>query len=108
MKYEIELSDNFKKEAKKLIKKYASLKDEMVLLAENISENPTLGTLLGNEVYKVRLAIASKGKGKSEGARIITFVKTNEFKVIFPSIYSKGERNDISDQEIVSLLKNFL
>jgi len=108
MKYEIELSDNFKKEAKKLIKKYASLKDEMVLLAENISENPTLGTLLGNEVYKVRLAIASKGKGKSGGARIITFVKTNEFKVIFLSIYSKGERNDISDQEIVSLLKNFL
>lgn len=108
MSYEIEMSDNFIKEAKKLYKKYASLKDDISELVKKISENPTLGISLGNEVYKVRLAIASKGKGKSGGARIITFVKTNEFKVIFLSIYSKGERNDISDQEIVSLLKNFL
>lgn len=71
MSYTIELTDNFKKEAKKLIKKYASLRTE---LGKELTENPTLGIPLGNDVYKIRLSIASKNKGKSGGARIISFV----------------------------------
>ena len=64
MSYSIQLSDNFKKEAKKLNKKYASLKDELAELFEELQENLTLGTSLGNDIYKIRLAITSKGKGK--------------------------------------------
>lgn len=59
MSYKIELSDNFKKEAKKLSKKYPSLKNELAELFEELEENPTKGTPLGNDVYKIRLAIAS-------------------------------------------------
>ncbi len=60
MSYKIELSANFKKEAKKLIKKYPSLKVELAELFTELEDNPTLGTPLGNDIYKSRLAIASK------------------------------------------------
>jgi mRNA-degrading endonuclease RelE of RelBE toxin-antitoxin system len=108
MSYNIELTDNFKKEAKKLIKKYASLRDEIATLGKTLSENPTMGTPLGNDVYKIRLAIASKSKGKSGGARIISFVKIINNTVYLLSIYNKGERDDISDKEIKELLKDYL
>ena len=108
MSYKIELTNNFKKEAKKLIKKYASLRSEIIELGKELSKNPTLGTPLGNDVYKIRLAIASKNKGKSGGARIISFVKIIDETVFMISIYNKGERDSITDKEIQELLKGYL
>ena len=58
-------SDNFEKEAKRLIKKYRSLAQEIAVLIQNLTANPTLGTPIGQDCYKIRLAIKSKGKGKS-------------------------------------------
>ncbi len=106
MSYSVQLSANFKKEAKKLVKKYASLKTELAELFSELEKNPTLGTPLGNDVYKIRLAIASKGKGKSGGARVLTFVKVTGTSVLVFSIYNKGDRNNISDNEIEALLKD--
>lgn len=82
MSYKIILTSNFKKEAKILIKKYLSLKSELSLLGDLLSENPNLGTHLGNNIYKIRIAIKSKNKGKSGGARIISFVKIVETKCL--------------------------
>ena len=108
MSYKIELTDNFKKEAKKLIKKYASLRTEIAELGKELAENPTTGTPLGNDVYKIRLAIASKNKGKSGGARVISFVKIIDKTVFLLSIYNKGEKDTISDKEIEELLKRYI
>jgi|SRR6185437_1833460 len=108
MNYKIELSPNFKKEAKKLIKKYSSLKTELSELFIELERNPTLGTPPGNETYKIRLAIASKNKGKSGGARVISFAKIIDETVYLLAIYDKGDRNSISDKEIKALLKNYL
>lgn len=108
MSYKIELTDNFKKEAKKLIKKYASLRTELAELGKELAENPTLGTPLGNDVYKIRLSIASKNKGKSGGARLISFVKIIDETVYLLSIYNKGDRDSISDKEIEDLMKDYL
>lgn len=108
MSYKIELTDNFKNEAKKLIKKYASLRTEIVELGKELAENPTSGTPLGNDVYKIRLAIASKNKGKSGGARIISFVKIIDETVYLLSIYNKGNKDSISDKEIEELIKNYI
>jgi mRNA-degrading endonuclease RelE of RelBE toxin-antitoxin system len=108
MSYKIELTDNFKKEAKKLIKKYASLSVEIAELGERLSKNPTLGDHLGNDVYKIRLAISSKGKGKSGGARIISFVKIIDQTVYLTSIYNKGEINTLTDKVIKELIKDYL
>ena len=108
MSYKIELTDNFKNEAKKLIKKYASLRTEIIELGKELAENPTYGTPLGNDVYKIRLAIASKNKGKSGGARIISFVKIIDETVYLLSIYNKGNKDSISDKEIEELIKNYI
>jgi mRNA-degrading endonuclease RelE of RelBE toxin-antitoxin system len=108
MSYKIELTDNFKKEAKKLIKKYASLRAEIAELGKELAENPTMGTPLGNDVYKIRLSITSKNKGKSGGARIISFVKVIDETVYLLSIYNKGDKDSITDKEIEKLLKGYL
>jgi mRNA-degrading endonuclease RelE of RelBE toxin-antitoxin system len=107
MSYSVRLSPNFKKEAKKLIKKYPSLQTELTQLFSELEDNPASGTPLGDGVYKIRLAIASKGKGKSGGARVMSFVKVTDTTVLLFSIYSKGEKNNISDNEIEALLMEY-
>ncbi len=108
MSYKVELSDNLKKEAKKLAKKYASLKAELAVLFNLLEQTPTAGTPLGNDIYKIRLAIASKNKGKSVGARVMSFVKVTATTVLLFSIYNKGDKDSISDKEIKELLKEYL
>lgn len=105
MSLSIELTDQFKKEAKKLTKKYRSLKAELKALGNDLAENPTIGTPLGHDVYKVRLAMASKGKGKSGGARLITYVKVVKEKVYLVSIYDKSQLDNLTKEQIIGLLK---
>ncbi|MBK9583253.1 MAG: hypothetical protein IPO48_15555 [Saprospiraceae bacterium] len=108
MSYRIELTENFKKEAKRLIKKYASLRTEILELGKELAENPTTGIPLGNDVYKIRLGVASKNKGKAGGARFITFVKIIDETVYLLSIYSKGEIDSLTDNEIINLIRDYL
>ena len=105
MSYSVILIENFKKESKRLIKKFPSLKQELKALNDNLEHNPAIGTPLAKSCYKIRLAVASKGKGKSGGARVITHVYVEGKKVFLLSIYDKSEREDIDDQEIERLLK---
>lgn len=105
MSYKIETIAPFRKEAKKLIKKYPSLKNELAELGRQLSINPSTGTPLGNNCYKIRLSIASKGKGKSGGARAITHFYVAQETVFLLSIYDKSEKENISNTEIKALLK---
>lgn len=107
MSYEIVAIQNFRKELKKLAKKYPSLKEDFGVLLESLEVNPLQGVSLGNNCYKIRMAIASKGKGKSGGSRVITFVKISQTTVYLLSIYDKSEKENISDGELKELL-NFL
>ncbi|GHS96376.1 hypothetical protein FACS189421_01360 [Bacteroidia bacterium] len=72
MLYTVETTPHFEREAKRLVKKYFSLKQEIKKLSEQLEKTPDLGSPLGNNVFKIRLAIASKGKGKRGGARVIS------------------------------------
>lgn len=105
MSSKIEYTEHFSKEYKKLAKKYVSLKNDLLLLIETLKENPTNGTDLGSSVYKIRMAISSKGKGKSGGARIITYFVSKNNIVYLLSIYDKSEKVSISDNEIKKILK---
>jgi hypothetical protein len=87
------------------LKKFPSLKQELFALGEDLENDPTTGTPLANNCYKIRLAIASKNKGKSGGARVITHVYVQGKTVFLLSIYDKSEREDIDDKEIAKLLK---
>ena len=59
----------------------------------------------GNHCYKIRLAITSKGKGKSGGARVITYVQVVHHSVYLLAIYDKAEQADIEDNDLKNLLK---
>ena len=76
-------------------------------MGEALAENPTLGTPLGNDVFKIRLAVASKGRGKSGGARVISYAQFVDETVLLLSIYNKGEKDTISDQEVQLLLEEY-
>ncbi|HMR87436.1 MAG TPA: type II toxin-antitoxin system RelE/ParE family toxin [Saprospiraceae bacterium] len=67
-----------------------------------------MGISLGNDVYKIRLSIASKNKGRSGGARIISFVKIIKETVFLLSIFNKGEIDNLSDKQIQELIKDYL
>ena len=105
MRYEIIITDNFKKEAKKLLKKYASLKLELTEIGQLLQENPKLGISLGNNIYKVRLAVASKNKGKSGGIRIMYLARIFNLKIYLFSIFDKSEIENISAKQINDILK---
>ncbi|GAB3022175.1 hypothetical protein GCM10027051_29360 [Niabella terrae] len=105
MSYNISSIPLFDKQAKRLAKKYPSLKKDLTELLENLAENPEQGTALGNSFYKIRLAIASKGKGKSGGARVITYVKVTATTIFLTSIYDKSEKSTITDKELEQIFK---
>ena len=71
MSYRVILTPRFKRQAKKLLKKYASLPTELQLFEPDLMDNPRQGQSLGQNAYKVRVAVKSKGKGKSGGLRVI-------------------------------------
>ena len=105
MSYKVEVAFKFKKQLKRLIKKYPSLKQEISALFDSLRQNPSQGIPIGNACYKIRLAIKSKGKGKSGGARVITHLHFTRTTVYLLSIYDKSEQGNISDKEIKKLLK---
>lgn len=105
MNYRISTISLFDKQAKRLAKKYPSLKNDLTELVENLADNPEQGTALGNSFYKIRLAIASKGQGKSSGARVITYLKITADTVFLISIYDKSEKNTITNKELEKIFK---
>lgn len=104
MSFNVIVTEPFERKLKRLAKKHKSLKADLVLLIEQLAENPTLGTPIGKECYKIRLSITSKGKGKSGGARMITYVRVISENVFLIDIYDKSEQATISDKELQLLI----
>ena len=100
MSYKISSIPLFDKQVKRLVKKYPSLKNDLAEFAESLTNKPEQGKALGNNFFKIRLAIASKGKGKSGGARVITYLKIVETTVYMASIYDKSEKATITAKEL--------
>ena len=106
MNYEIVRTDDFDREVKRLSKKYRSFLDDLENFQKELLENPTMGDNLGNNVRKVRMAITSKGKGKSGGARVITcnvLVNFENAEIYLLAIYDKSEQQSISKEEVARL-----
>ena len=106
--YEVKVAVTFKREFKRLNKCYPSLEQDVKDLRTEILSNPTLGTDLGGGFRKIRMRITSKGRGKSGGARVITFtvvITIDKAIINLLYIYDKAERESISISEIQDLLK---
>ena len=100
MSFEVYILPRFTREMKPLAKRYRSLKAELLALVAELKETPTMGTPLGKGCYKIRLSIATKGKGPSGGGRIITNVVVTGKKVFLISIFDKSERENISVEDL--------
>lgn len=108
MNYDIKTTASFDKEAKRLSKHYVSFKNDYEILLDELSSNPQLGTDLGNGLRKIRMKIASKGKSKSGGARVISFTviaSAQDAVLNLLLIYDKSERSSISKKELEDLLR---
>lgn len=105
MSFDVRTIPAFEKDAKKLAKKYSSLKSDLRLLIQSLEKNPEQGISLGNDFYKVRLAISSKRKGKSGGGRVITCLKVVSSRVYLSAIYDKSEKSTITDAELKFLAR---
>lgn len=109
MKVSFHITPEFERMAKPLAKKYKSFERDYDTFLNELSDNPLQGTSLGSGIYKVRMAIASKGKGKSGGARVLTYhvskITDEIFDITLLSIYDKGEISNVSNSYIKQLLK---
>lgn len=108
MNYSIKFIPRFQKDLKQLAKKYPSIKEDFSVLLKSLETNPAQGVSLGNECYKIRMAISSKGRGKSGGARVITCLKIERDTVYLLSVFDKSEQESISDKELKELLQFIL
>jgi hypothetical protein len=106
MNYKIATTEYFEGNFKRLSKKYRSLTGDIEELKKELLKNPTTGDDLGDNIRKVRMAIASKNKGKRGGARVITcnvLIDVINTKIYLLAIYDKGEQESISKKEIKHL-----
>lgn len=108
MVVEIGYHSEFARQLKQLSKKYPSIKEDYAIFLNSLLSNPLQGVDLGNGVRKIRLAIKSKGRGKSGGARVITYnVEETENETLFITlltIYDKSEISNVSDSYIKQLV----
>ena len=123
MNVTLHLHDEFKRQFRRLSKKYRSLIDDLEIFQKELQENPLQGVDLGSGVRKIRMTIASKGKGKSGGARVLTLnvlvgdiggrtepddtKGDEEIDVTLLTIYDKNEIDNISDEYIKWLVSGF-
>lgn len=105
MSFNVVVTDGFKKHAKGIAKKHRSLKSDLDKLIDSLEENPTQGEPLGKDCFKVRVAITSKGKGKSGGSRVITCVKIVNQTAYLLTIFDKSDKENISNIELDELLR---
>lgn len=106
-------TNELKRAAKKLLKKYPSLPNDLADLEADLAENPNLGDQIydkSKEIRKIRLAIKSKGKGKSGSARVITLLMNKDSEtqtVLGLFIYDKQVYSNVNEAFIIDLIEQF-
>lgn len=107
MNFDIIPTPDFERSFKALAKRHRSLKNDILDFSRSLQENPFQGVELSPGIRKIRMAIASKGKGKSGGARVITYtvvVAEMEGRVYLMQIYDKSDFSTVD----LSVLKEIV
>ena len=103
-----EVSTEFEKSLKRLSKKYPSLKADYLAFLNELEKNPMIGNEIFPNCRKARVAIKSKGKGKSGGGRIIFYFEIGENDIILLLIYDKSEMENVQTAFIEQILQTTL
>ncbi|HWZ15332.1 MAG TPA: hypothetical protein VNW95_08860 [Mucilaginibacter sp.] len=106
MSYKVIIASEFAKEAKRIAKKHIGIKTDIAKLIEDLAINPTMGIQLGHDFYKIRMPISGTNKGKSGGARVITYVILDQKTVLLIEIYLKSEHSSADISILVQRLKD--
>jgi len=106
MAFEVVLTPDFKKELKHIAKKHRHILNDVQKLIAQLAVNPKIGSDLGQGIYKLRIAISGTSKGKSGGARVITYLKIQKETIILVDIYLKSEFDTVSTDMILDKLKD--
>lgn len=106
MSYKIVITSEFAKEAKRIAKKHIGLKSDIAKLVADLAIDPTMGTELGHNFYKIRISISGTSKGKSGGARVITYVILDQETVLLTEIYLKSEHDTANITVLIQRLKD--
>jgi mRNA-degrading endonuclease RelE of RelBE toxin-antitoxin system len=106
MSYNVIIASEFAREAKRIAKKHSGIKADIAKLIRELAANPTVGTQLGHDFYKIRMPISGTNKGKSGGARVITYVILNQETVLLVEIYLKNEHDTADVGILIQRLKD--
>lgn len=109
MNFEIIPTPDFERSFKALAKRHRSLKKDILDFSESLQENPFQGIELSPGIRKIRMAITSKGNGKSGGVRIITYtIVAAEMggRVYLMNIYDKSDFSTVELSVVKETIKN--
>ena len=109
MSFEILTTSYFDLEAKRLAKRHRSFIEDLQDFQEELLKNPYQGTEVSPGIRKIRLSIDSKGRGKSGGARVITFtylVDEKDGVVILLLLYDKADASSIKMNVVRKIIKD--
>ena len=84
------------------------MRQDFAGLLESLRREPQQGVDLGRGLHKVRMAISSKGTGKSGGARVITLtvlISETDTNIVLLTIYDKSECENLTDKELTDIVK---
>lgn len=98
----------FKRKVKPLLKKYKTLVESLFELEEQLIKNPFIGVSYGHNIFKVRLSDPSKGKGKSGGFRVITYLvdeSSDSITIQLITILNKSEEDSINKADVLELIE---
>ncbi len=107
MSYDVNVVDEFKRDTKKLFKKYKSIKNDILELIEKLEENYQIGIHLGNNLYKIRVKNSDIG-GKSGGYRVIYYTKLSSNSIYLLTIYSKTQKESIDIEMLKPIIDRLI
>jgi len=101
----IKFIPNFYRKIKKLSKKNKNLAKDIQALVNILEDEPTTGTFLGHNIYKIRVANSSKNIGKRGGFRVITYYVDENNIVYLVEIYEKNSIENIPIEELTKIIE---
>jgi mRNA-degrading endonuclease RelE of RelBE toxin-antitoxin system len=106
MAIEVKYTPDFERQLKRLANKYSSIYQDLEVLIDELELNPQVGKPLGKNLYKIRIALSAKGKGKSGGARVITYVLLKNDAIYLAAIYDKSQQSTVDTDRLLKVLKS--
>jgi len=108
MKFDIVLSDPFKRKLKKLKKKYPRINDDLSDLLTDLENGEVSGDPipgLNDKVFKIRCASSDMKRGKRGGYRVIYYMETSRGEIYLLTIYAKAEIENIPVNLILEIIQ---